>query len=596
MKKRKITGLLLSSLLFVQTVGMVSAQEVMIQETDALIQDTESSIGEAPESEGEEPAYDQSGEIENFGISISGAYMKSGSLEMTKPTCEEINRKYGTITAMESKYVVAPSAKAPYAIGVVSDSNLQNGITYTNFIRYIANMPEVRLGAAENEAAQYGAVVMAANDVLSHYPERPADMEQDFYEKGLEAASSSNIASGYTTIANAIQGFMNDNSSSNNLDTLGHRRWILYPSLLNTGFGYAQSVSNRSYIAMKVFRCEAVAKEPDYNFISWPASGYFPNDILPNYGIPWSITVNPKKYQRPSIENLKVTVTRLSDGKTWVMDKSTGGSERGIDKMFLHMNTGGYGVNNCIVFNLGLESNSDRRQGFNGIFTVQVDGLKTLGNEDASIKYAVNFFKLGAVATDEVYENDSPFSDILTDEDNWKYQSVKYVYENGIMGGVGGSDQFQPDNPLTRAMFATVLYRMAGSPDVTFVNKFSDVSEGKWYSDAIIWANQNGIVDGYTNGNYGIDDNITREQIAKMLYLYGKVQGYNVSGRAALSSFTDTASVSGWAQEYMQWAVDAAMISGKPNGDGTNRLDPKGQATRAECAKMLMMFQQKYKK
>ena len=89
--------------------------------------------------------------------------------------------------------------------------------------------------------------------------------------------------------------------------------------------------------------------------------------------------------------------------------------------------------------------------------------------------------------------------------------------------------------------------------------------------------------------------NITREQIAKMLYLYGKSQGYDVSGVSSLDSFTDKDTVSGWAVDYMQWAVNAQMISGKPNGDGTFRLDPKGQATRAECAKMLMMFMEKYK-
>ena len=189
-----------------------------------------------------------------------------------------------------------------------------------------------------------------------------------------------------------------------------------------------------------------------------------------------------------------------------------------------------------------------------------------------------------------------PFTDVPQIAGNWKYESVYHVWEGGIMNGISGTTLFRPDHPLTRAMFATVLYRMAGSPAVTYSDRFTDVVDGEWYSKAIIWANEKKIVDGYTNGSYGINDNITREQIAKMLYLYGSLQGYKVDGKAALDSFTDASDVSGWAVNFMRWAVDAQMITGKPNGDGSFRLDPKGEATRAECAKMLMMFRQKYVK
>ena len=143
-------------------------------------------------------------------------------------------------------------------------------------------------------------------------------------------------------------------------------------------------------------------------------------------------------------------------------------------------------------------------------------------------------------------------------------------------------------------MFATVLYRMAGEPYVQYRQMFTDVEEGKWYTRAILWASEKGIVNGYNDGSYGINDNITREQIAKMLYLYGESQSYKVDGRADLDNFTDKDKVSSWAVDYIRWAVGAKMIGGKPNGDGSYRLDPKGQATRAECAKMLMMFLERY--
>ncbi|MGN0330509.1 MAG: endo-alpha-N-acetylgalactosaminidase family protein [Kineothrix sp.] len=186
-----------------------------------------------------------------------------------------------------------------------------------------------------------------------------------------------------------------------------------------------------------------------------------------------------------------------------------------------------------------------------------------------------------------------PFSDIPVNS-GWKYDNAKYVYDNDIMNGISGTNLFDPDGKLNRAMFATVLYRMAGNPSIAFENKFTDVKDGQYYSKAIIWANRQGIVQGFTDGSYGVTTNITREQIAKMLYEYAAKAKYDVSGAASLDSFTDKDKVSHWAVNYMKWAVDTGMISGKPNGDGSYRLDPKGEATRAECAKMLTMFMKEY--
>ncbi|MGN0329928.1 MAG: glycosyl hydrolase family 95 catalytic domain-containing protein [Kineothrix sp.] len=187
-----------------------------------------------------------------------------------------------------------------------------------------------------------------------------------------------------------------------------------------------------------------------------------------------------------------------------------------------------------------------------------------------------------------------PFTDVAVSPGTWKYDSVRFVYDKGIMNGISGTTWFRPDHPLTRSMFATVLYRMKGEPAVTGTNRFSDVEAGKWYTDAVIWANQAGIVDGYTDGSYGINNNITREQIAKMLYEYARLNRYDISQAKDLSVFTDTDQVSGWAVGYMKWAAAVGMITGKPNGDGTFRMDPKGEATRAECAKMLTMFSERF--
>ncbi|MBR6770877.1 MAG: chitobiase/beta-hexosaminidase C-terminal domain-containing protein, partial [Lachnospiraceae bacterium] len=217
---------------------------------------------------------------------------------------------------------------------------------------------------------------------------------------------------------------------------------------------------------------------------------------------------------------------------------------------------------------------------------------KTMTIKAIAVKSGMNNSAVASAAyTIKVEVKDKPW--IFTDVEqnsNWKHQSVKYVYNKDIMGAVGASTEFQPDRPLSRSMFATVLYRMADSPKVAYKAQFSDVPAGKWYSDAIIWAYQNKIVSGLGDGSFGINQNITREQIAKMLYEYANVCKYDVSAKKDLNSFTDVKAVSGWAVEYMQWATAVEMITGKPNDEAKTsfRMDPKGEATRAECAAMLM--------
>ena len=116
---------------------------------------------------------------------------------------------------------------------------------------------------------------------------------------------------------------------------------------------------------------------------------------------------------------------------------------------------------------------------------------------------------------------------------------------------------------------------------------------GKWFSEAVIWANENGIVSGPGDGTYGPYDNITREQMARMLMEFARVQSYNTDEREDFAKFADASQVSRWATDYMRWAVGSGIISGRTE-DGKYYMNPKGQATRAECAVMLTKFIQKY--
>ena len=150
-----------------------------------------------------------------------------------------------------------------------------------------------------------------------------------------------------------------------------------------------------------------------------------------------------------------------------------------------------------------------------------------------------------------------------------------------------GNGEFNSTGTLARAQFATTLYRMSESPDVEYTDKFKDISEGEWYTNAILWANKAGVANGYANGNFGPGDKINREQMATMMYNYAKSEGYDTSGRADISGFQDASNVNTFAKEAMEWAVGAGVIKGKDNG---TKLDPQGNASRAETATIITRF------
>lgn len=187
--------------------------------------------------------------------------------------------------------------------------------------------------------------------------------------------------------------------------------------------------------------------------------------------------------------------------------------------------------------------------------------------------------------TEETEETETiSFLDVK--ESDWFYEAVSYAVENGLMSGMS-EDIFAPNTPLTREMLAVVFYNLEGQPESTGVNAFADVKADMWYTDAILWANENGIVAGYDNGAYGVGDLITREQFATILYRYAQFKGYDTTqGGMAVREFSDYENISDYARPAMAWAVNAGIMGGMD--DGT--LMPQGKATRAEAATMLMNF------
>lgn len=177
---------------------------------------------------------------------------------------------------------------------------------------------------------------------------------------------------------------------------------------------------------------------------------------------------------------------------------------------------------------------------------------------------------------------DLPFPDT---EGHWAADAIRFVYDQGLMTGTKEA-LFSPNSHLNRAMLATILYRMEGSPAVTGENPYTDVADGTWYTDAVLWAAQQGIVNGMGGGRFAPLDNITREQLAAMLLRYSDYKKYNTDARNDLASFTDADAISPWALKALRWANAQGLVTGRT----ATTLVPQGDTTRAETATILMRY------
>ena len=181
---------------------------------------------------------------------------------------------------------------------------------------------------------------------------------------------------------------------------------------------------------------------------------------------------------------------------------------------------------------------------------------------------------------------DSVFTDVKADD--WYADEIKWVYDEGLMDGVGG-DSFAPETTTTRAMLVTILWRLEGKPAPAAANPFTDVPAGEWYTEAVVWAAENKIVEGYGANLFGPTDELTREQMVTILYRYAQYKEYDVETEGDLSAYTDAAHVSGYAIEPLRWACGVGLIQGMESADGAGMiLDPQGDATRAQAATIIM--------
>lgn len=225
-------------------------------------------------------------------------------------------------------YVRVPSIVAPYAPGETVRAFVEDGLGIINYGRYLAGLPsDVIADPTLNLDGQYGAVLLATCTSLTHYPAQPSDMSDEFYERGYQATSSSNIGLGYPD-AESFERACLDDSSSSNIAALGHRRWLLNPPMQRTGIGFADDGYGTRITTYVKDRSRT--DDVSYDFIAWPSPGIFPVEFaegIRSSGVtPWSITLNPGRYDWTDKNGdgpaYVVTLKRVSDGRTWTFDAS----------------------------------------------------------------------------------------------------------------------------------------------------------------------------------------------------------------------------------------------------------------------------------
>lgn len=210
------------------------------------------------------------------------------------------------------------------------------------------------------------------------------------------------------------------------------------------------------------------------------------------------------------------------------------------------------------------------------------DKVSTTKGEDGKYTFTMpgSTVTVKAVFAEEGTVSELPFEDVKVEQ--WFYEAVKYVYDNELMNGISATE-FNPNGLLTRGTIAQVLFNLEGA-DADAAAVFDDVPADAWFADAVNWAAANNIVTGYGDGTFGPDNNITREQMAAILYRYAQFKGYDVSAKGDLTAFTDGDNVSEWATDALAWCVGAKLINGRDNGT----VDATGTATRAEIAQIFM--------
>jgi len=551
-------------------------------------------------------------------------------------TKEEIRRAWRSYipTALDevNLFVTLPDVYAPFAYGQVKSEVLEDGLKAVNFMRYLAGLPDdIVLDDELTEQQQAGAILLAhLGGDLNHEPPKPVSMPNDIYELGYAANSSSNIAAGYANLYEAIlTGYMPEREPGN-IPTVGQRRWILNPYMQTTMFGIAYNPDSYYglYSTMYAFNEDRDPYDIYFEYIAWPSAGYFPLEVFDPLD-PWSVSLNTSIYDKTRTDEITVTVTRERDHRVWKLDQSDNDLWSGD---FLNVETSYYGLDFAIIFRPGDidQINPDDR------YHVQIDNLYQMhSNEPTSLSYTTEFFQMTSsidlsefrphyMAEEDTYQlpvsgdpvsftSSDPYvatvdenglvtangfgyvrievDDYFYRDDNAVYIQVEFPFwtvsewaeaeiKEAAMAGMMTKSPFYMTltEPISRRDFVMFVVDMltAIRPEIweemeaVQPSPFSDVHD---LDQAILWAYENGLINGTGSGKFSPNDLITREQAAVLLMrIYRYLGGEESGAPLSAESFADESLIASWAKE----AVHEAKAYSIMNGVSGNRFDPRG--------------------
>ncbi len=298
--------------------------------------------------------------------------------------------------------------------------------------------------------------------------------------------------------------------------------------------------------------------------------------------------VNSSSASDGSSETRGMTVRQVSKGKLTDLHSIEERVSPGTDKRFKYsytLNIDGKDVRTWDVDDIDKFSDPEAVEFYRRYDT---SGMKKLyGTDSDTLEWRCEDTDPLLKHLSSMSKGTAPFWDVTSNR--WFAEAVSYVSSNGVMNGTSAVG-FSPDTVLSRNQICQLLYNLEGSPAVSGSSSFQDVPGSSWYSKAVNWAAQKGLVSGVGKNRFDPKSSLTREQLASILYRYSKYKGFSTSETASLDKFPDASSVGGWAREAVQWAVASGLIAGTTG----SRLLPKGSATRAEAASLFMRFCQEH--
>jgi uncharacterized protein YkwD len=362
---------------------------------------------------------------------------------------------------IQHPFITAPSVSNPYAPGALRGDYIQDGLNALNFYRFISGLPaDLEVADELNLKAQYGSVLLASEGKFGHTPPQPAHMPDDFYKQGYSSTTSANIYASYGyndhILFHSVEAYMEDSDTSN-LDRVGHRRWVLNPPMKQVGMGLAKGPDDFSYTALQIFD-KSRAETVDYHYIPYPAQGPFPVEVFGPTDA-WSVSVNPKEFEKPSLESVTVTLTRLRDNRSWKLDA---GNNKVTEKgAYFNTENNAYGTGSAIIFRP--DGVDVYRPG--DTYQVRIDGLTGKDGSAKTIAYTVDFMSAKADPSVPMPK----FTDISR---HWARQTIDWSFGQGIASGYPDGS-FKPDNRVTEQEFVK-MFSVATGAKVEATHVWSD--------------------------------------------------------------------------------------------------------------------------